>query len=211
VTDTLNYEETDADGYKLLRDDDGQIVWCNVEGCTNPIYWRGRGFKSPLCRTHRPPPQKKGKTRRKDSAPRVVFEVGRTKPQKKSRETEVTEGATAMLNVVAAGIAMSGDAVCSTAVREGAPALAEALGDLSKYHPQIAKFFAPMGGESEFGAWIGLGMAGAPIVVTVLSHHNLLPASVGAKIGGIAGQVLTLEADQVIVSNGAVENETVVG
>jgi hypothetical protein len=86
---------------------------------------------------------------------------------------------------VATGLAMTHDNVCATAVAGGAKQWGDAVGELSKYQPWLQGFFAPAGGDSQLGAWLGFLMATGAIALPVLAHHNMLPASVGAKLGGI--------------------------
>ncbi len=66
-----------------------------------------------------------------------------------------------------------------------AAAWGAAVGELSKYQPWLVSIFAPSGG-AQMTAWVTLSMATAPILITVLTHHGLMPASVAEKIGGVA-------------------------
>jgi hypothetical protein len=125
---------------------------------------------------------------RKESAPKLVVEMGGGKKgttTKDKRAKDTAAGAIAFMNVVATGVAMSGDQLCAAAFANGATQWGEAVGELSKYQPWLAQFFAPVGGDSQLGAWLGLLMATGAIALPVLAHHNLLPASVGAKLGGV--------------------------
>jgi hypothetical protein len=168
---------------------DGRM--CNEPGCTNLLpdgshparkycddHFKGRGD-----RTGRKRAGNNG-----EKPPRLVVDVGgarKTGGKNDQRARDTAAGAAAMLNVVATGFAMAGDNACATAFTNGTPALAGAVGELSKFHPGISKFFAPVGAESELGAWLGLLLAAAAIAVPVMAHHGVLPDSIGVKLGGI--------------------------
>jgi len=131
-----------------------------------------------------------GGTKRKptEKPPKLVLDIGGGKPAKSSKDQRAKDtaaGATAFMNVVATGLSVSGDQVCAGAVAGGAAQWGEAVGELSKYQPWLAQFFAPVGGENQLGAWLGFLMATGAITLPILAHHNLLPASVGAKLGGV--------------------------
>ena len=162
---------------------DGDV--CSVPGCTNLLPdghhpWRKK------CDEHY-----SGGTRtvkkRKERAPRVVVQLGSDKPPARSdrKAAETEKGARAMLQLVAAGVTMSGDQVCAAAIAGGSADLARALGELSKYQPALHKIFAPASASNQLGAWLGVAGASLPIVLVVLSHHHVLPDALAAKIAGV--------------------------
>jgi hypothetical protein len=128
----------------------------------------------------------KGNSRKKERPPKLVVDLGGGKTRgKDQRAADTAAGATAFANVIATVLSVSGDQVCSAAVAQGAAQWGAAVGELSKYQPWLSQFFAPVGGENQLGAWLGFMMATGAIALPVMAHHNLLPASVGAKLGGV--------------------------
>jgi len=105
---------------------------------------------------------------------------------KDKRAQEVAAGAQAFLTLIASGVALAGDDVCAAAWNTQIPQIAAQLGELSRFHPGIAKLFAPIGEESELGAWLGLRFAMAPAVIATLSHHHMMPNALAQKIAGVA-------------------------
>lgn len=133
--------------------------------------------------------------------PRLVVDVGGKRPKdgmKGQRARDTAQGATAFANVIATGISMTGDNVCATAIASQAAAWGESVGELSKYQPWLAQFFAPVGGDSQLGAWLGFGMVTGAMLLPVLAHHGMLPESVGAKLAGayVAAEQASATADQ---------------
>lgn len=132
----------------------------------------------------------KGKTRKdsrtREKPPKLVVDLGGAKGQKGDRRAaETAAGATAFMNVVATGLSVTGDDVCAAAVANGAAQWGASVGELSKYQPWLSQFFAPVGGENQLGAWLGFILATGAIALPVMAHHGILPASVGAKLGGV--------------------------
>lgn len=131
--------------------------------------------------------RREGRTGEKRPAS-VNVNVGGPRPtggKKDQRARETAAGAEAFLKVAATGWAMTGDDICPASVSAGAPRWGEAVGELSKYQPWLANIFAPVGGDNQLGAWLGLLAASVPIVLPVLAHHNLLPDAIGVKLGGV--------------------------
>jgi hypothetical protein len=132
----------------------------------------------------------KGKNRagttKREKAPKLVLELGGNKGKgKDAAAVETAQGATAFMKVLAAGMASSGDLTCATAIAQGAEPWGQAVGELSKYQPFLQKFFAPAGGDSQLGAWLGFMLTTGAIALPVLAHHGLLPDSLGARMGGV--------------------------
>jgi hypothetical protein len=128
----------------------------------------------------------KVKRARAEKAPKLVVEMGgKAAGKKDQRVADTAAGATAFMNVVAAGLAATGDNTCAAAVAGGSAQWGQAVGELSKFQPWLAQFFAPVGGDSQLGAWLSFLMATGAIALPVLAHHNMLPSSVGAKMGGV--------------------------
>jgi hypothetical protein len=122
----------------------------------------------------------------REKPPKLVVQVGKESAGKKDqRARDTAQGAAAFANVVATGLSMSGDQVCAAAVAGGSQAWGDAVGELSKYQPWLQQLFAPVGGDSQLGAWLGFLMATGAIALPVLAHHGMLPESVGARLGGV--------------------------
>lgn len=180
---------TDPDNFEPILPD-GRV--CAEEGCVNTLpdgshparkycdeHFQGRGGRT----------ARKAKGQNGEKKPTsITFDVGgkrKSDGMKGQRARDTAAGATAFMQVVGSGLAVAGDDVCAAAVTGGAAQWGEAVGELSKYQPFLATFFAPVGGDSQLGAWLGFMMATGAIALPVLAHHDLLPASVGAKMGGV--------------------------
>lgn len=164
---------------------------CQEPGCTNLLpegshqarkycddHFRGRGGRD----------QRRREGQTGEKAPKLVVEVGGKRPtggKGDQRARETAAGAKAFATVIATGFAMAGDNNCATAVKTQANEWGDAVGELSKYQPWLATFFAPVGEESQLGAWFAFFMTTAGIAVPILAHHELLPKSIAAKVGGV--------------------------
>ena len=163
-------------------DDPGPLE-CQQPHCTNPAEGRGancidhKGKRAPKPGDDGPPAQI-----HIPNAPRVT--------RKDQRATEVAEGAEAMLGLVVMGIGLTGDAVCTEAWKRALPQIAAQLGELSKYHPGLAKVFVSSGVGGEGAVWVGLGLAVAPALLATLSHHHMLPDAIASRIAGVAVEVV---------------------
>lgn len=157
---------------------------CQLDGCDSPIP-DGSHPARKYCDEHFV--GKKGKKRpTMEQPPKLVVDLGGGKTRgKDQRVADTAAGARAFANVIATGLSVSGDNVCAEAVANGSAQWGAAVGELSKYQPWLQQFFAPVGGENQIGAWLGFLMATGAIALPVMAHHNLLPASVGAKLGGV--------------------------
>jgi hypothetical protein len=168
---------------------------CAEKGCDNPLpdgspparkycdeHFRGMGGRAARAKASGTVPGAKA-----EKAPKLVVQVGKEtrggKGDQRARDT--AQGAAAFMSVIATGMSMSGDQVCAGAVAGGAAAWGDSVGELSKYQPWLQSFFAPVGGGSQLGAWLGFLMATGAIALPVLAHHGMLPESVGAKLGGV--------------------------
>jgi hypothetical protein len=158
---------------------------CKFEGCDQPIP-DGSHPARKYCEEHFVGKSGNAK-KRTERAPKLVVDLGGAKKTGKTdqRAADTAAGALAFANVIATGFAMGSDDVCATAVVNGAPAWAQSVGELSKYQPWLASFFAPVGGESQLGAWLAFLMTTGAIALPVMAHHGILPESIGAKLGGV--------------------------
>lgn len=165
---------------------------CAEEGCENEIP-AGSHQARKYCDEHFKGKGGRAERRRKgntgERAPKLVLDVGGGKRPaggaKEQRARDTAAGAKAFANVIATGFAMSGDTVCAAAVATGADHWGDAVGELSKYQPWLSTFFAPVGGESQLGAWLAFAMTTGAIAVPVLAHHGMLPEAIGAKMAGV--------------------------
>jgi len=165
------------------------VDFCQRPGCENPLPENHHPMRK-YCDEHQP---KQSKTKKGDTAPSSVtvnFKTSTPKSSKKGPSEEVVAGATSVLSFVSLGFQLVGDVECATAVSAQAPQIAAQLGELAIYHPGIAKIFSPVNSQGEMAAWIGLAIAVAPVVIAILVHHNLMPAGLAEKLGGLAGAVV---------------------
>lgn len=169
---------------------DADVRTCAAEGCENPLPEGSSHFRR-YCDEHQPPKRERAtkakptRTRR-DSAPRVVVELGAGKASRKAdQKAKVEQGALKYLKVVELGVAIAGDPTCASSIKSGAPALASALAELSEYQPALAKFFLPSENAGQVAAWIAVAVAAGGIALPVTAHHGLLPESIAAKLGGV--------------------------
>jgi hypothetical protein len=173
----------DDPGYELPPGDPPEAPeTCQQPHCENPPQ---EGSKN--CEGHKGKRAPKaadapGPTLHIPEAPKVT--------RKDARAQEVAAGAETMLGLVVMGLGLTGDEVCTAAWAAAVPQIAAQLGELSKYHPGIAKLFVSAGGGGEGVVWIGLGFAVAPALLATLAHHHMLPEGLAVKIGGITAAVV---------------------
>jgi len=155
----------------------------------------GRHPNRKYCDEHQPKQSKpKKKTPTGDDVPPRTVNVNIKTPTTPKRKGDadaeaVRAGATVMLGFLPMAFAMAGDSDCAQAINDSIPAIAHQLGELSIYHPGLKKIFAPMESSGEAMAWIGLTMALAPVLVSVLAHHKLIPPALATTIAGMFGGV----------------------
>jgi hypothetical protein len=178
---------TDPDDFGVIPPN-GRI--CQEEGGANPLPDNSHPARK-YCDEHFQGKGSRAGRRRAgnngERPPRLVVDVGgarKTTGKSDQRARDTAAGAAAFLGVIATGVAMTGDNVCGNAISSQAAAWGEAVGELSKYQPWLAQFFAPVGGDSQLGAWLGFLMVTGSIALPVMAHHGLLPDSIGAKLGG---------------------------
>jgi hypothetical protein len=187
-TEPSEPDATDPDDFRPIPPDARRP--CAEEGCDGYVpsgehparkycdeHFKGRGGRT----------ARKAKGNNGEKPPKLVVEVGGKRPtggKSDQRARDTAAGAAAFASVIASGLAMTGDNVCAGVVASQAGQWGDAVGELSKYQPWLASFFAPVGGDSQLGAWLGFFMVTGSIALPVLAHHNLLPDSVGAKLGG---------------------------
>jgi hypothetical protein len=167
---------------------------CRYDGCTN-VLSPDLAKRIKYCDEHRPDSHGR-RPGENDKAPRVVIDIGGKNKggraaAKDQRAADVAEAAVPLLSLIVSGLALSGDEVCTAAWLKQVPQIAVQLGELSRYHPGLAKLFISTGGDNEFTAWMGLSMSVLPALIATLAHHNLLPEKMAAHIGGIAVAVST--------------------
>ncbi|MDE1822605.1 MAG: hypothetical protein KGI98_17350 [Euryarchaeota archaeon] len=161
---------------------------CQRDGCVNPLPISGEpgyNVQRKYCDEHQPK-KKKGKAEPltpgdgEPTPPRVVeahVHLGTSaKGGKKGAETaaKVTQAAEQFLGLIPLVMSVTGDEVCPEALSRSVPAIAAQLGELSKYHPGIAKLFTGGDGTGELFAWIVLVATVAPALIVVLVHHKII-------------------------------------
>lgn len=168
------------------------VDYCQRDGCDEPLPQPHHPMRK-YCDDHQPK-QSKPKTDKAPKSVTVNIKAPAAPKAKKGPSADVVAGSTQLLSFVSLGFSLVGDVECAAAVSGSAANIAAQLGELAVYHPGIAKIFSPMSASGETGAWIGLAIAVAPVVIAVLVHHELLPASIAEKIGGLAGAVMMANA-----------------
>ena len=161
---------------------DAPELICQQPHCTNPAEGRGAN-----CIEHK---GKRAPRSGDDTGPTLHIPEAPKVTRKDARAQEVAAGAETMLGLVVMGLGLTGDDVCTAAWAAAVPQIAAQLGELSKYHPGLAKFFVSSGVGGEGTVWIGLGFAVAPALLATLAHHNMLPQGLAVKIGGITAAVV---------------------
>lgn len=164
---------------------------CALQGCDEELAPDAHPFAK-YCPTHAPPkktrPQPRSKSRptsrpRRDAPPKIVIDLGKANAKPSAAKAKIAEKATQWTVVAGMVVYNTGDQTCGQAVVKAAPGLGKAMADLAEYQPWIDKLFSGSAGGST-GAWVGLIVAASPIIITVLAHHNLLPESIAAMLGG---------------------------
>jgi hypothetical protein len=160
---------------------------CKEPDCDNPLAPDAHAFAR-YCPEDAPdkakPAGKRGRPR-KDTPPKIVFEVNSKGGTENAQVQRITKGAAAYFKMAAGGVAMMGDETCADAIAKGIPQMAAAFGELSKYQPWVGKFFAPISASDQTAAWLGVAVASAPILIPVLAHHGILPEKIGVILGGV--------------------------
>ena len=161
---------------------------CQREGCENPLPANHHPMRK-YCDEHQPK-QSKPKGDKPPKSVTVNFKTATPKSSKKGPSEEVIAGATSLLSFVSLGFQLVGDLECAAAISGQTPQIAAQLGELAIYHPGMAKLFSPVNNQGEVSAWIGLAIAVAPVVIAILVHHDLMPAALAERLGGLAGAVV---------------------
>ena len=113
----------------------------------------------------------------------------KTVTKKDSDAQKVEAGALAMLAFVPIAWSMVGDEVCPIALNEAIPAIAHQLGELSRFHPQLKRIFAPGEGTGEAFVWISLAIAVSPVIVAILTHHGVIKGDLAQRLNETAKMV----------------------
>jgi hypothetical protein len=166
------------------------VDFCQRDGCEEALPQPHHPMRK-YCDEHQP---KKPKA---DKAPpsvtvNVKMPAAKTTKIAKGPKADVIAGATSALTFVSFGFSMVGDAQCAAVVQASAPNIANQLGELAEYHPGLAKIFAASSISGEAGAWIGLSIAIAPVVIAILVHHDLIPPALAERLAGLAGAVMSM-------------------
>ncbi len=166
---------------------DPNVRICADPDCENPLASDAHKFAR-YCPEHakgaRPKSAKPRGRPRKDTPPKIVFDINSKSTGESAMVQRVQKGAEAYLKVASLGLQMMGDEVCAAAVAAGSKELAAALAQLSKYQPALQKIFAPISASDQTAAWLGVAVASAPVLLPVLAHHNLLPKKAGVLLSG---------------------------
>ncbi len=195
VTDLLDTEDTDLDQAGLRI--------CQHEGCTEPLPTEGQGWHfRRYCDTHQPPKKAKGRRRparagRDKAPPSIAINLG-AKTTAKDPMAAVEKRAVALAHTVAAGLLLIGQAEDAGDIANGAAAWGQAVRELAKHEPWIAKALA--GGEmgDRAIAWIGFTLATGGMVLPIALRHGALPA----RIASLVEQVLQTGATLAESDNG---------
>lgn len=171
------------------------VAECQKPGCGLPLPEKGEDGYHPMrkyCDEHQPKAKYKNTDKMPPSAKGPVINVNIPKPNapKKGSDVEkLEEGALRILGFLPLTFALANDEVCSKAVQDALPQIAHQLALVAEYHPGLAKILAPAESTGEAMAWMGLVMAITPVVLAILSHHNLLPKKIGETLGAAFSMV----------------------
>jgi hypothetical protein len=119
---------------------------------------------------------------------KVTIPKGATKKDNTDAE-RVEQAALAMLQMLPMLLAMTGDEICPPAISEQLPAIAAALGELSKFQPWLKKVFTPGESTGEVFAWVSLLVATSPALIVVLSHHGMISADLSERLRNVFDNV----------------------
>lgn len=143
---------------------------------------------------------KNGKKKKKaadEPTPASVKRPATKKVDKASSDAEKVEaGALAMLAFIPLFAQLAGDTVCANAFVEALPAIAKQLGELSRYHPALKKVFAPGEGTGEALVWVSLAIVSSPVIIAVLTHHNIVKGKVAENLNAATDSMKLIIAAQ---------------
>lgn len=142
------------------------------------------------CVAHQPQKGKKKGPRPERAEPlppTITVDLGGKAPSKKEADlaAKVEEGAQVLLGLLPLFFAAVGDGVCTEALSAQIPAISHQLGELSKFHPGIAKVFVGADVMGEAGTWIALAIATLPAIVAILVHHKVVKGAVAERLEGV--------------------------
>jgi hypothetical protein len=137
------------------------------------------------------PSSKGGKEKRRATSTQkttVNLNVGKRSGKGPENVAKTAQGATSFANMVAAGLALGGQAADASVVATHAETWGQAIGDLSQYQPWLVKVFAPSEAITGQGAaWAAVIIASAAIMVPVAVNHGWLAPETAGKLGVVAG------------------------
>ena len=193
-----------------------EVVYCAkvIDGvaCVNPLPAPGTsGYHSmkKYCDEHAPKSSTGAKKRQANIAPdddvpapksvtnNFVVKSSPSRAKSSPAIAAVEEGAAAMLNLIPMIMAATGDDVCPIEIAKAIPAISHQLAVLSTYHPFIKKIFASGESTGEAMAWLGLIIATSPVIIAILSHHDLVSGKIAERIAVAAafGKVVAESSD----------------
>lgn len=136
------------------------------------------------CAEHQPQKgKKKGRPAAEPLPPTITIDLGGKGKSKKEDDlaARVEAGAATLLGLAPLVFAAIGDETCTSALAGQIPAIAHQLGELSRFHPGIAKVFAGTDTLGEAGTWIALTIAVLPALVAILVHHGIIKGEVARR------------------------------
>ncbi len=136
------------------------------------------------CAEHQPQKKKKGgRPAAEPLPPTITIDLGGKGKSKKEDDlaARVEAGAATLLGLAPLIFAAIGDETCTAALSGQIPAIAHQLGELSRFHPGLAKVFAGTDTLGEAGAWIALTIAALPAIVAILVHHGVIKGEVARR------------------------------
>jgi hypothetical protein len=197
VTDLLEDEELVVEGAVGVEDDvvvDAErCKWVDSDGerCLN-LLPEGHHPTRRYCEGHVKdgPLRRKADRARKRDIPPVTIKLGTGRvgrPTKLEEDQQrVLDAATAWLGLIAGVLEATGDDVCVEAIKKATPQISLQLALLAKFHPIIVKILAPVEASGEALIWIALLIAASPVVITILTHHNLIDEKTAQRMGMVA-------------------------
>jgi hypothetical protein len=200
VSDTTDEMFPAETGLDALTDADGNQVYCAKDGCSEAVFWAGKGYRPKFCVTHRTVQSggKKKKTRDRPPA-NVNLNFGpRSAPPKKDAQLQaVQDRAEQLATTIAAVVLLTGHPDDSADIARGVPVWSKAVRDLAEHEEWLRKLAA--GGETSARAmaWLNLLIASATIALPILIRHEVLPQNIAALAGSFIGQQVPIDVEPV--------------
>lgn len=146
------------------------------------------------CPEHQPPKvARRGKTKRRESAPRSInvnLNTGKSNFHK-SQLDKVEAQAQQFAQIVAVALTVVGQSEDAGLLLTGGPAWAASVRGLAEYEEFVRKMFSGSDTSQRVIAWVGFAGATAAMLVPIASRHGWLPDN----LASLASQVMSVDGD----------------